>query len=432
MPARTYGRRRWTILAAAIVLTLGVCQFSIATSLQQGHNIHISNLHRIDDDVYAFGQSVRVDGRIDGDLVAGAYDVTINGEITESENVFCYSLTHNGSVGNSLRGFVSNAAINGTVGRSVILFAYDTRIGSGARVERDLSVTGFSVRIDGTVGRNATIRAGRVVIAGEIDGDVRIEAGTIDIVPPAVIRGNLSYVSEKEATIDTAAGVTVMGETRWEQPDTQKAGEKEDRETDAAFRAIVLSVAKVLAGFLFGVIVVFAFRRYAEVSFEQLRSRFAVSVATGLLFFITFIAAAIILVMSVVFVIIGLALISGKTAPLGALVLVLSTLLVPISAFSTVTGALIFACGMVLVSFFIGYVLFRVFRPQPALGKGHLIVGLVVLTVLFTIPYVGLLVRVLASITGAGAIVLGIRRCRAESIAPAVNIGAARNDGGAG
>ena len=406
-------RGRMTALPIILTVAMLFAGYAQATSIERGDNIHISNLHQIYDDLYAFGSNVTVDGLIRGDLVVGAYEVFINGEVTESENIFAYKLHHTGTVGNSLRAFANTVIIDGKVGRSVMLFAYDARIGKGAVVERDVSVLGFTARIDGTVGGNATIRTAKIVISGEIGGDVDIEAEEIRIVPPAVIKGNLRYCCEKEAEIDTAAGVTILGETRWEQPDEENG---EDEKTGvAAFKTMIFKISKVLAAFLFGIIVVYLFRRYAEVSFHQLRTHFSISFATGFLFLLILVVALLILVISAIFLLVGLALISGELAPLGALVLVLSMLMVPITAFTTVSGGIIFYSGKIMFAFLVGYLLVRIFKSEAALlGKAQLLLGLIILALLFAVPYVGLLIYLLVSIAGAGAIVLGIKKCRAE------------------
>ncbi len=400
-------------LSTILVVTLLFAGYAQATSIQSGENIHISNLHQIDDDLYAFSKNVTVDGLIKGDLVVGAYEVFINGEVTESENIFAYKLHHTGTVGNSLRAFANTVVIDGRVGRSLMFFGYDCHIGKGAVVERDVSISGFTARIDGTVGGDVTIRTAKIVISGEIGGDVDIEAEEIRIIPPALIKGNLRYFCAKEVEIDTLAGVTILGETRWEQPDKENG---EDEKTGgAAFKTMIFKISKVLAAFLFGIIVVYLFRRYAEVSFHQLRTRFSVSFATGFLFLLILVVAVLILAVSAIFLLVGLALISGEMAPLGALVLILSMLMVPITAFTTVSGGIIFYSGKIMFAFLVGYLLARIFKSEVALlGKAQLLFGLIILALLFAVPYVGLLIYLLVSIAGAGAIVLGIKNCRAE------------------
>jgi cytoskeletal protein CcmA (bactofilin family) len=405
-------------VAILVLVILLFASYTHATSIQGDENIHISNLHEIDDDLYAFGENVTVDGLIKGDLVAGAYEVFANGEVTESENVFAYKLHHTGTVGNSLRAFANTVVIDGRVGRSIILFAYDSHIGKGAVVERDVSIAGYSSRVEGVIKGNANIYGNRIFISGEIGGDVDLGGDEITISPPAVIRGNLTYTCEKEVEIDTAAGVTILGETRWERPEEKRS--EDEKETGlTAFRTMIFKISKILAAFLFGIIVVYLFRRYAEVSFHQLRTRFAVSIATGFLFLLILVVAILILVISAIFLLVGLVLISGEMAPVGALVLILSMLMVPITAFTTVSGGIIFYSGKIMFAFLVGYLLVRIFKSQAALlGKAQLLFGLIVLTLAFAVPYVGILVHLLVGIAGAGAIVLGIKNCRAVEDRP--------------
>ena len=397
-----------TAVALILLLTRGIG----ATIFQTGDDIHISNVHRIPDDYYAFGQNITVDGLIEGDLTAGGYEALTNGTVNESQNVFAYRLNHTGAIGNSLRAFVNTAEIDGRVGRSVVIFAYDARIGKGAVIERDVHIGGYTARLEGTVGGNATIRADRIYISGEIGGDVDLDGEQVTISPPTVIKGNLTYTSKKEIVIDPASGVTVLGETKWRQP-TRETDEDEEGNGSTALRSVVLQVSKLLAAFLFGVIVIYLFKRYAQESFNQLRTRLAVSAATGFLSLFVLIVAVIILAVSVVFVIVGLALISGKLAPVGAVVLILSILMVPISSFAAVSGGVVFYSGKILVAMLVGFLMVKMFKPDPTvLGKGQLLLGLIVLTLLFSMPYAGFLIYLLAAIIGAGAIVLGIKSCR--------------------
>ncbi len=396
-----------TFLAFILLITGSVRP----TTIQTEDDIHISNLHHIVDDLYAFGENVTVDGLIEGDLVAGAYEVYTNGEVTESQNVFAYKLHHTGTVGNSLRAFVNTAVIDGQVGRSLMLFGYDSHIGKGAVIKRDVNIYGYTTRVEGRVGGDVKIRGDRIFISGEIDGDVDLEGEQITISPPAVIKGNLTYCCAKKVEIDTAAGVRILGETRSVQPVCET--EEEDEEKSGAFKTTVLQISKLLAAFLFGIIVIYLFRKYAQESFKQLRTRFGVAAATGFLSLIILIVAVLILVVSAVFLIVGLVLISGNLAPVGALVLALSILMVPITSFATVSGGIIFYSGKILFALLVGFLLLRVFKPDPAmLSKTQLLLGLIVLTLLFLIPYLGFLVYILVTIIGAGGIVLGIKNCR--------------------
>jgi hypothetical protein len=150
------------------------------------------------------------------------------------------------------------------------------------------------------------------------------------------------------------------------------------------------------------------FGRYAEESFRQLRTRFTVSLAAGVVSLLALAFAIVILTVSIILMIAGL--VVGNPI-VSAMLLVFSILMVPITTFSTVVGGIIFYSGKILLGFLIGALILRRATSSGAMNKLNLLLGLAVLTLLFEIPYIGFAVYLVVAITGAGAIVLGIRHC---------------------
>lgn len=393
-----------------LALGLFACQGAFGISFESEENIHISNLHRIDDDLFAWGYGVTVDGFIEGDLIAGAYTVNVNGHIRGSENVFGFRLDHKGKVDGALRCFVNSCEIDGYVGRSALISGGDLRIGKRAVIEKEAIITGGIVHFDGIVKENLRITADKIFVSGMVNGDALLEGEQINIVAPAVIKGDLTYISENEAIIEVDSGVTILGETIRKVPDV-------DGDEDVGrLAATIVGLAKMLAAFLFGVILLFLFQKYAVESLRQLRSRPAVTTATGFLSLLIFAVSLVILMVSFAFVLLGLALIYEDSAFLGVIMLSLSILMVPISSFITVCGGVLFYSGKIILGLLVGYALIRMVKPSAAvIGRFQLFVGLVVLTLIFSIPLIGFLLYLIASIVGAGAIILGIKYCRRES-----------------
>jgi cytoskeletal protein CcmA (bactofilin family) len=382
--------------------------------MQNEGRVHISNLHRIDDDLYAFAQTVTIDGSVKGDLLAFAYEVSHNGEVGGSVNSFCYRYAQSGRVFGSVRAFANIAAINGHVGRSVVLVGNDLSIRKAARVMKDVTLYGNIATVDGYVDGNLVFKGSTIYLTGMIEGNVELEAEKISITPPAVIKGNLTYTCKNEAKIDLESGVVIEGETVWNLPK-----DEEDKGTTGLMRRSIFTISNMLAAFLFGVILLALFNKYAGESFRQCQARFTICFATGILTFLIVLLSIIILVLSLSFVLIGLAVVSNNGAGLGAMILMFSILLIPITSFASVSGGVLFYSGVVVTAAMIGFMLARVFNRQTApLGKTQLFVGLIILSALFMIPCIGTVVYIVASLTGAGAIVMGIKHCRREVTAP--------------
>jgi len=395
-----------TIISILILVTMsGAAEFSYE------ENIHISNLHRIDDDLYGWGSNITIDGLVEGDLNVGGYTVNINGQIKNSADVFAFKLHHTGKIGGTLKGFVNSSIIDGYIGRSLLLASNEIRIGKDAFIEKDVYLLGNIIYFDGTCKEDAVIRGENIYITGIINGDLTVYGNKINILAPAIIKGNLTYTSEKEAKIELDEGVTIVGETTWKVPEKDKKDE-----STVQLTSLILGLSKLLAALLFGMILMYVASKYTIETVNQLRKKFIVSAATGLLSLLIFIFSIIVLIISVTCVIAGLALISGDLAPLGAIVLVLSILMVPITSFVTVSGGVLFYSGKIVMALVLGYYLIRIFKPQVAyISKIQLLLGLVILFLVFSIPYVGLVLYIIISIIGAGGIVLGIRNCRYDA-----------------
>lgn len=398
-------------LTGVATLLLVICgNVALASTFKKVNTYSVTNLEAIDDDLYVWSNRFQMDGLVNGDLSCFAYSAITQGEITQSANLFGRKVHHSGKIGGALRAFAQEIEVSGYVGRSALLFASDVTVAKGSVIERDLNLYGNDVVVDGAIKGNLKAEAARITLTGVVAGDVTLTADEISILPPAVIVGKLTYTSKNQATIDSTKGVTISGGTTWQLPSTEE--EKKEEEEDR-YTSLVIRISSIFAAFLFGIIVMRLFRPYAEESFAQLHTRFSVAIASGMLGVVLLVICIIVIVLTLVTTIAGLIVISTEAAPFGALILIFSLLMLPISGFLSVTGAIIFYSGKIVVALVIGYLIIgRVRQNSQPLSKSALFLGLILVYAAFALPYVGLLLYVLASVIGAGAIILGIKHCR--------------------
>jgi len=391
------------ILSAVFVFTNN----SNGSIFKKGKNVSISNLDQYDDDLYVYCDKLTLQGEVTGDLTAFCFGIELLGGVGQSANLFCQNLSVKGRVNGSLRAFSQNAQIDGYISRSVLGLGQTMSFNQGSVVEKDVTLYCTRADLAGTIRGNANITGGRVVISGVITGDVTIDAREIEIVAPAVITGNLTYTSEQKAQIEIDKGVSIAGQTTWKKP------EEKNTETDHEnLTRFLMRVSAALAAFIFGLIVVRIFRPYAEESFAQLKTRFSVSVAAGVLGVIALVVCVVILVLALAFMVAGWVLVTSELAPVGSLILVFSTLMIPISSFLGITGGVILYSGKIVVAMLIGWLIMSRARPEAdPLSKGGMFIGLLVLALLFFIPYVGTGLYIIVSVIGSGAILLGIKNC---------------------
>ena len=400
-----------TLLATAVLVCLVAVPAS-ASTFAYGDNIHVSSLHAIEDDFYAFGSEVLIDGKITGDLIAGSFLVSVKGEIGGSASLGGRVVNFSGRATNSVRCFGQQITMNGQTTGSLLAMGSHITVGQAAVVQRDLNAYGEIVTLEGVVGGNVECGAKTIVITGQVTGDVQLEADRITLSPPASINGNVTYKAATREAFVQEPGVTVAGTVTWEPPKADEEGQSE------ALADWTFKIACLLAAFIFGLVVTAFFRPYAEEAFAQLNERFAVSLSAGVVGLLVLVLAVIVLVISAVLSLAGMLMLSGDLVVLGVFVLVLSILLIPVSSFTTVVGGIIFYSAVILVGFWVGFLVKRIFgRAAPVLSRGALFIGLAILTLVFAVPYLGTLILLLVSVSGAGAIILGIRHCRRETSA---------------
>lgn len=406
---------QWSLTAGSLLLLQpSDLQSSIFTKGDDG-DVHISNLHSIENDLYVGANIITIDGLIDGDLFAAAHTLYINGRISGSVNTASRKVRHAGQIEGSLRAIAEEVTVDGQIDRSVLFFGQDLILGKGAVIGRDVDAFGERVEVQGRIKGDFRFHGEIAYLTGQVDGNVEITAKTITIAPPAVINGNLTITTEDESKVKLAPGITILGDTEWLSPKT----DEDEEDTGRPDAAASLAISKALAAFLFGIIAVSVFRRYAELSLARLNDQMALSFGAGLLMMVTVIICSVVLVLSLVAMVSGWVLIGGDVPLAGAVLLIGSTFIVPVSCFAGVSGGVIFYSGKIVCALLLGGLLVRGTRRKAnPLGKWRMLLGLLLLTVLFSIPYLGLLLYFLISLTGAGAIVLAIKDCHRQSQAP--------------
>ena len=375
-----------------LLLFLGYLLFSgvvKSIEIENQDEVHISNLHVLDDDLIALANHITVDGEIKGDLIGIAKKIVTNGKIKNSVTVIAEDYINSGKIEGSLRMIVKSAQIDGYVDRSVLAICLNRfHLGLKGHIGHDAIILanrggkayfeGSTTKIDGYIQGSAKIRGDKVVITGRIDGDLEIDANDIQILPPAIIKGDFTYTSENQAHIDISSGVTIIGDTRWNLPD-----DTDESDSGLSFTDFVHDISELLAIFIFGVILITLTRQYINESMNQLVNRFGHVAAFGFLSVIILIVCFVILIISLVLMLVGYALISSDNTIIGVSILAIATLMVPITSFITAIGGMLLFTGKVVIAILLGYYISLIFKPKTSLvSKSKLFIGLICLFVL--------------------------------------------------
>jgi cytoskeletal protein CcmA (bactofilin family) len=363
--------RGLVVALVAMLLAFGASAPVLAADLRGGDTITVGSGDVVDDDLYIAGSNITIDGTINGDLWACGNTITVNGEVKGSIVAAGQTVNINGNVGHAARLAGETVNITGNVSGDLIVFASQTNVASKAEIGRDFLFGSGKVRMDGPIGRNVKGGGNEITISNVVAGNVELSVEKLTLASTANIQGNLTYTGKNEADIQT--GARVGGKTTHNMPEVKKP---------APFSGIGGKILGFLMAFVTGLIIILIVPRRSASAADSIRSKPWASLGWGaVILFATPIAAII-----VCFTVIGI--------PVGLISLALYAVAVYIS--------------QVFVSLFLGRWIIGRFREtdSKAIMIGALASGLVIITILKLIPFLGFWIGLAVALFGLGAVLV--------------------------
>jgi cytoskeletal protein CcmA (bactofilin family) len=376
-------------LVALVALLLALSPSAAAAAdIRQGQDITIGTSDTIEDDLYAFGSNIAINGTIRGDLVATGNNISIDGNVTGSVIAAGNSIAIRGQVGGSVRAVGNTIVLDGKVANDLVAAGNELTILSNGRIGRDAIVAAATTTISGQIGRDLQVGGANVKIDGVVGGNVTATIDRLQITDHGTVGGSLKYTSRNEAQIANAS--SVKGSIERQTPDNGRAP------LFTGTTALVVEWLKGLIGLLIlGILVVFFFPGFSRRAGEALVRSPWLTLAIGALILIG------LPILSIVFFAVG-GLIGGWW--IGFVVLALFVVVLALSIPVAAVG--------------VGGALLRVAR-RPVPVWLALLIGLVALLLVALIPILGGLVIFCALLFGMGATTIAVVGNRRAEAAPA-------------
>ena len=166
----------------------------------------------IDDDLYAAGGEVRIEGSIAGAATLAAGSAEISGDIEGDVILAGGRINLAGGVGDDLRAAGGNVQVTGFVTDQATIAGGSVTVGPGSAIGGRTWIAGGDVEMAGQIGDDLHVAAGTAVISGRVVGNVEIAAREIRVEPGAVIGGDLVWRSDLPPLI--AEDAQILGEVR--------------------------------------------------------------------------------------------------------------------------------------------------------------------------------------------------------------------------
>ena len=336
----------------------------------------------INGDVWVAGSEVRINATVKGDIFAVGNNVTISGPVEGSVFAAASNVVVEGEVQGSVRVAGSNVEIKSKVGKNVLAFGSNVRINKEAEVGLHVRAGGAFVNISGKVNGNIDVDGASVALDSEVGGYVNANLGsdgTLSLEPNALIKGDLNYTAEKDAEI--RKGAVVEGNMDKKVPEV-KVRKKEFWSAAYFFKKLISLFSLLVLGLI---IISLMKKKVLEVT-KQMLEKPAASLGWGVVFFIV--------------------------TPIVCLLLLFTIIGIPLAFILGGLYIIALYLAKVFAGVTIGYWLLNYFgnrkKLEPAEGGVSLmwamVLGVVVLVILISIPFVGWLIKFLAIWWALGAL----------------------------
>jgi hypothetical protein len=344
-----------------------------AAVFRKGDTVEVRRDETIKGDLFISGHTLRVEGTVDGDVYAFGQQVDVSGHITGDLICFSQSARVSGTIDGNIRSFTNNITLSGSVERSVTAFNEVFNLDANGKIGHNLTMFTQTVTLDGKVGRDYLGFFQQATLSGTIGGSVAAKGNSLTITGGAEVDGKTAFEGEKPANVSADAKLASPIEYK-------KMEHRSGHTRDASY--YVWRIIWTAAFVLFGLVLFSLLPRFA-IETTDAAENLGASFGLGVLVLPGVLIAAVIACITVIGLWVGI-----------------STLLMWFIAMLS---------AEVVVGAIVGrWIMGRVTDFWPMVGR--MAVGIIVVRIITTLPWVGPWAKLAVLLWGMGAISLGLYR----------------------
>lgn len=371
------------LMVASLGLVGAFATPASAAEFRKGETVEVRKDETIKGDLFISGRALRVEGTVDGDVYAFGHQVDVSGHVTGDLICFAQSARVSGQIDGNVRSFTNNITLSGSVDHSVTAFNELFNLDPNAKVGHNVTMFSETVTLDGKIGRDFLGFFQQATLSGDIGGAVEARGDSLTITGSAEIGGKTVFEGNKPANV--SSGAKLASPIQFKQRE-----HKHGPERNASY--YVWRIIWTAAFVLFGLVLFGLMPRFALESTDAAENLGA-SFGLGVLVLPGTLIAAIIACVTVIGLWVGI-----------------STLLMWFIAMLS---------AEVVVGAIVGrWIMGRVTDFWPMVGR--MAVGIVVVRIITTLPWVGPWAKLAVLLWGMGAISLALYRRFQPSMAQSI------------
>jgi cytoskeletal protein CcmA (bactofilin family) len=206
--------RRWLLHQPEMRLLIVLVALSLpGLALEQRHSevVRVAANETVADTLLASGNIVRVEGVVNGDLLAFAGSVEVQGTVKGDLVSFAKRIVVSGTVEGNIYNFSNSLDLDGQLGHSMYGLMQSLRVNDRGHVGAGVVVGGGDVSLEGEVDRSVTIYAGNADVSGSIGRELTMAGDKLTLTNTARIGGGLSARVHRLRDVHIADGATITG-----------------------------------------------------------------------------------------------------------------------------------------------------------------------------------------------------------------------------
>lgn len=362
------------IIAAALALIPSATK---AFSVRSGDFISNSQDQIVDGNLYAAGSTITIDGQVTGDIICAAQTVNISAKV--DGDIICAAQTINitGEVLGNVRVAGNSINLSGTVARNMNAFGSNINISDKAKIGWDLLIAGTQAEMRGNIDGNLHGSVSKLLLAGRVakNLDIKIDSnlenkakGSLEITDSGSVEGDVIYTGINEAQINKEK---VSGRIIHNLPESA---------TNKMFLAYLWSrVYAIFSALLVGLVLLSLWRKQTLAIIDRMQHKIGANIGFG----------AIIMFLP----------------PIAALLLMFTLIGIPLSLILLALWIIAIFVGRVIFGIMVGrFLIKKMIRRQTPRLFLEMIMGVVVCSVIFSLPVLGWLGAMVGTWWSLGAI----------------------------
>jgi cytoskeletal protein CcmA (bactofilin family) len=351
-----------------LIVLLALSLPSFALERRHGEFVTVAANETVDDTLLASANTVRVEGVVNGDLLAFGRTVEIRGTVKGDLISCAQRIEVSGTVEGHIYTLSHSLDLHGQLGHSIYGLVQSLRVDDRGRVGEGIVVATGDASLEGEVKRSVTIFTSNADVSGSIGRELTMAGSRLTLTDTARVGGNLSARVRRLKDVHIANGATIAGKS-----DIQlQVRESHFTRPRFYFHQAVWLAGAMLVGWLGLLLFPGFFQDTTQLVGSGWRS-------LGL----------------------GVGVLAG--VPVAMVVAAITLVGFPVSLMLLA----VYLAGIYLAKVWVGAFLGRVLLKPSANTKGDwllgLLVGLLILTIVGFIPYLGGLVRLGVVCLGLGA-----------------------------